>query len=548
MEELISLVFKEDLPSIEEIYKKYPDRGFTNSQKVTRVGPSPTGCVHIGTLYASLICERLAHTTNGVFFLRIEDTDTKREVQGVDKKIPALLKQYHINFDEGYNEDGTEVGNYGPYKQSEREKIYKAFIKELLKEGKAYPCFCTEEELESIVKQQKAQNCQRLGYYGNWAKYRNFPIEEAIKKIKNGEDYVIRFKSDGNFTKKVAINDCLKGIVEFPESDLDVVILKKNNLPTYHLAHVVDDHLMGTNPVIRGDEWLPSVPLHLQLFKALGWKAPQYAHISPILKIDETGSKRKLSKRKDPEANVEYFDELGYPVESIVEYLMNLANSNFEDWRKQNPTKPYTEFPFSLKKMNTSGALFDFVKLNSVSKEVIGLMKAERIYDLALIWAKKYNQKLFDLLQNNKEKSIAILNIERENVKKVRKDIAKWSDLENELVYFFELDSNKIKELLRNYDNNDLKQLVEFMKQNYDINDTNDEWFNKIKTISEKLNYATNIKEYKANPNNFKGSVSDMAKFLRIMITGKEQSPNLYEIMKILGHDESLKRLKNACF
>lgn len=539
---LINLIFKENLPTVNEIYNKYSYRNLKNEQKITRIAPSPTGYIHIGTVYMALICETIAHQSKGIFFLRIEDTDEKREVIGIAEKIPAYLKKYNILFDEGYNDDGKNLGIYGPYKQSERKNIYKVFIKELLQNDQAYPCFCSEEELDNIIIQQKAQNCQRLGYYGNWAKYRNFPIEESIKKIENGEKYVIRFKSPGNFNKKIAINDSLKGIVEFPENDLDIVILKKNDLPTYHFAHVVDDHLMGTNLVLRGDEWLPSLPLHIQLFQSLKWKAPQYAHISPILKLDGNG-KRKLSKRKDPEANIDYFEELGYPKESLMEYLLNLANSNFEDWRKQNPTKHYKEFQLSLKKMNTSGALFDFVKLSSISRDLIGKMSAEDIYNQVIVWSEKFNSNLFDLFKNHKMKILEILNIERDDPKKIRKDIVKWNEIEEEIKYFFSIEENNIKDSLQNVNLDNIKEITKFFIENYNDKDSNEEWFNKVKIITEQLNYAVNMKDFKTNPQNYKGSIADIANILRIIITGKKQSPNLYYIMKILGKNECIKRL-----
>lgn len=331
MDILANKVFPENLPSVEDIFNRFPPRNLKPEQRVTRVAPSPTGFVHSGTIYQAIIAERIAHMSNGVFIVRIEDTDTKREVKGSADALAKTFQKYGIIPDEGMISGDEFIGNYGSYKQSERKEIYHVFIKDLLKRGLAYPCFCTEEELENIVNQQKAQNCPKLGYYGGWAKYRNFPVEEAIKKIDAGEEYVIRIKSNGNSNKKVVVNDLIKGNVEFPENDQDVVIMKRDGLPTYHFAHVIDDFLMGTTIASRGDEWLPSVPLHLQLFKIMGWKPPRYAHIAPIMKIDKTGSKRKLSKRKDPEANVEFYDKEGYPINAVIEYLMNLANSNFED-------------------------------------------------------------------------------------------------------------------------------------------------------------------------------------------------------------------------
>ena len=542
MDKLISLIFDKNLPSIEDIFKKYPNRGLNNGEKITRIAPSPTGFVHIGTIYMALVSERIAHQSNGVFYVRIEDTDQKREVEGSAELLANSFKNYNIIADEGMVGANEYKGNYGPYKQSERENIYKVFIKYLMENGLAYPCFCSEEELENIVKQQKAQNCSRLGYYGSWAKYRTFPIEEAIKKIENGEEYVIRFKSFGDFNKKIVVNDVLKGNLEFPENDLDIVIMKKNGLPTYHFAHVIDDFLMGTNLVTRGDEWLPSLPLHIQLFQAFKWKAPKYAHISPIMKVDGEG-KRKLSKRKDPESNILYFDEFGYPKESVIEYLLNLANSNFEDWRKQNPTLSYKDFKFDIKKMNTSGALFDFVKLDSVSRDVISRFKAEDIYNYVVNWSEKYNKNLYDLITKNKDYAISIFNIERENTKKPRKDISKWNEVENEIKYFFELDKKDIIDKLKDFNNEDVKNIVNSFLNIYSIEDDNNVWFDKIKTISKDNGYCDNIKEYKENPDKYKGSVSDVAKILRIIITGREQSPDLCSIMKILGMEQVRERL-----
>ena len=541
MEDLIKLIFGENLPSRENIFNKYKTRNLKNGQKVTRFAPSPTGFIHIGNLYSALVNERVAHISDGIFFLRIEDTDEKREIEGAVNKIINALEYFDIKYDEGT--DGiNEIGNYAPYKQSDRKEIYKVFIKDLMERGMAYPCFCTEEELENIIKQQKAQNCSRLGYYGNWAKYRNLPIEESIKKIKNGEEYVIRFRSNGSFNKNIVVNDIIRGNTEFPENELDIVIMKKNGLPTYHFAHVVDDFLMGTTTVIRGDEWLPSLPLHIQLFQAMKWKAPKYAHISPLLKI-ENGAKRKLSKRKDPEANIEYFDQLGYPKESVIEYLLNLANSSFEGWRKQNPEKSYSEFPFDIKKMNVSGALFDFIKLDSVSREVISKMNKQEVYNNVLNWSKKYDKQLESMLSNNKERCLEIFGIERENTKKVRKDIAKWSDTKQEILYFFELDEKEIRKKLEYIDLEEVRKISRNFSDIYDIKDEHDLWFEKLKRIARNLGYADNIKDYKENPGLYKGNISDVAKVLRILVTGREQSPDLCIIMKILGSDETKRRL-----
>lgn len=541
MEELINIIFDNSLPKVEEIFEKYKKREIDDGQKITRFAPSPTGFIHIGNLYSALVNERVAHKSGGIFFLRIEDTDEKREVEGAVDKVISALKYFDIKYDEGSN-GNEETGNYAPYQQSKRKNIYKVFVKDLIERGLAYPCFCTEEELENIVKQQKAQNCQRLGYYGAWAKYRNLPIEEVIRKIEAGEKYVIRFKSPGNFNNKIVVNDVIRGKREFPENDLDIVIMKKNELPTYHFAHIIDDFLMGTNLVIRGEEWLPSLPLHIQLFQAMKWKAPKYAHISPLLKMEE-GNKRKLSKRKDPEANVEYFDQLGYPKESVMEYLINLANSNFEDWRKQNPDRSYKDFPFDIKKMNTSGALFDFIKLDSISKDVISRMSASHIYENVLSWSKKYNKKFYETLVNDRDKVIEILSIEREDIKKARKDIIKWSDIEYEISYFFKIDRIDVQKKLQYTNTGDIKKITELFLNHYNISDSKEEWFEKVKLVARECGYADNIKNYREQPDKYKGNISDVAKILRVMITGREKSPDLCSIMKIMGYEEIKNRL-----
>ncbi len=549
MEEFINKFFNKNLPTIEEIFNKYPRRNLKEGEKVTRFAPSPTGFMHMGNLYSAIIDERVAHSGKnpGIFFLRIEDTDQKREVDGALEIIIDNLKYYGLNYEEGViNANSNDNGIYGPYTQSKRGDIYKAFVKDLLQKGLAYPCFCTEEELEEIINKQKAQNCSRLGYYGGWAKYRNFPIEEATKKIENGEKCVIRLKSPGDFNKKIVVNDILRGNLEFHENDLDVVILKQDGLPTYHFAHLIDDFLMGTTTVIRGEEWLPSLPLHIQLFQVMKWKTPKYLHISPLMKIDETtGNKRKLSKRKDPENNVEFFKQAGYPSESVVEYLLNLANSNFEDWRRQNKDKSYKDFTFDMKKMNNSGAIFDLVKLNNISKDVISKMTADEIYDNVLKWAEKYNKELFRLITENSEYILKIFNIERENIKKPRKDIAKWSDVNNEIEYFFKLNKNEVENNLKDFNKEDVKNIVKYFLETYNENDDNQIWFEKLKKVAEKCGYSSSTKEYKENPDKFKGDISIVATILRVLTTGRLQSPDLCSIMKVLGKNTVEERLKN---
>ncbi len=477
----------------------------------------------------------------GVFFLRIEDTDQKREVENAVTGIIESLKDYDIEFDEGMVSEDEEKGNYGPYKQSQRKEIYEAYAKYLIEQGKAYPCFCSPEEVEEIRAKQEAAKI-RPGYYGVWAKYRNFPIEESIQKIKNGESYIIRFKSPGREDRKIKHKDKIKGNVEFPENDQDIVIIKADGLPTYHFAHVVDDHLMRTNLVIRGDEWLSSVPLHLQLFQEMGFKAPKYAHIAPVMKNDN-GNKRKLSKRKDAEAAVSYYTKLGIPKEAVKEYLLNIANSSFENWRRANKEKDISEFELQLNKMSVSGALFDMVKLLDVSKIVISGFTAEKVYEESIKWAKKYDKELEKLMQD-KEYTLKVLGIERGN-KKPRKDIAKWEDVKYEIEYMYDEvffskkqeydwqvinDKEKIKEILQEYLNV------------YNEKHEKQEWFDTIKELAGKLGYAKEVKEYKENPNNYPGHVGDVSTVLRIALTGRTNTPDMYEIMQILGKEKMAKR------
>ncbi len=539
----IDRIFPNPLPSIDDILNKYKKRNLPEGSKVTRIAPSPTGFMHIGGIYTALICERVAHQSNGVFFLRIEDTDTKREVEGATKLICSSLSNYNILPDEGIDSNGQEFGDYGPYKQSERKSIYQAFIKYMLEQGKAYPCFATTEELDELRKKQELSGA-RPGYYSHWAKYRNLSETQILEKLDAGIPFVIRFKSEGNYNNKIVIQDGLKGKINFPENDLDVVIMKSDGLPTYHFAHVIDDTLMGTTHVIRGDEWLSSLPLHIQLFKALGFTPPKYTHISPIQKMDGD-SRRKLSKRHDPEADVRYYDSVGYPKDAVIEYLLNLANSNFEYWRRNNPSKSYKDFNLELKKLSPSGALFDFVKLNNISKEIIAKMSAEELFINSFEWAKQNDSELYLLMQQNSDYVKSILSIERTGAKNARKDIAKYSDIKEEIKYFFDdrfsISDDKISEIK---DIPSSKEIVKDYIEIFNETDTNQEWFNKMLTLSSKYGFAKNAKEYKLNPSNYKGDVSSVVKIFRILLTGKTQSPDLSEIQKTMGSTRVLNRLK----
>lgn len=526
--------------------EKYPRRNLKEGAVVTRYAPSPTGFVHIGGIFQCIIAKLVSKKTDGLFFLRIEDTDQKREIENGVTDIVSSLKSFGIDIDEGMISQSDEIGNYGPYKQSLRKDIYQSYAKKLIAEGKAYPSFETQEQLEELRKRQEDAKV-RTGYYGVWATGRNITVEEAIEKIKNGEDYIIRLKSPGNEEKKIKHHDVIKGNIDFPENDQDIIIIKSDGLPTYHFAHAVDDHLMGTTMVIRGEEWLSSVPLHLQLFYMLGFKAPKYAHIPTIMKMDGT-SKRKLSKRKDPEAAVGYYKKQGIPKEAVIEYLVNIANSNFEIWRKQNPDKPIDEFDFKINKMGVSGALFDMVKMLDVSKNVISRYSAPKLYDNVFAWAKEYDDELAKMMED-KEYTLAVLGIERGNVKP-RKDISKWADVKDSIIYMYEdkfyneeeynfgkvLDRGEISKILKLY-----------IEKYYNESDDKQTWFDKMKDLAEERGYAREVKEYKANPENYKGHVGDISTVIRVTLTGRHNTPDLYEIMQILGNERIEKRINKIC-
>ncbi len=544
--DLANLIFP-DAKEISYYEEKYPERNLPEGAIVTRFAPSPTGFVHIGGLYQALVARTIAEKTGGVFFLRVEDTDQKREVENGVTGIVNSLKDFDMAPDEGMISDTEEIGNYGPYKQSLRKDIYQAYAKYMIEQGKAYPCFCTPEDLDEIRQKQEAAKL-RTGYYGVWAKCRNLSVEEMAEKIKAGEPYIIRFKSPGREDRKIKHKDVIKGNVDFPENDQDIVIIKADGLPTYHFAHAVDDHLMHTTHVIRSDEWLSSVPLHLQLFHELGFKAPKYAHISPIMKNDN-GGKRKLSKRKDPEAAVSYYKEQGIPADAVKEYLLNIANSTFENWRRANPDKPMEEFDFQLNKMSVSGALFDMVKLLDIGKTVISKMTAEAVYEKALEWAKEYDSELEALLQD-KEYALKVFGIERGN-KKPRKDIAKWSDVKENIDYMYDSEFyNKVQEYPYQpaiSEKEDISKILDlYIEKYYDENDDKQAWFDKIKALAVEMGYAGEVKEFKANPGMYKAHVGDVSTVLRVALTSRTNTPDMYEIMQVLGKDRIAKRFEVA--
>ena len=523
---------------IEYYEEKYGPRDLPQGAEVTRFAPSPTGFVHIGGLYQCIINGAIAKQSNGVFYLRIEDTDQKRKIEnGVAQIIEALAKFDFIP-DEGMISENEEKGNYGPYKQSARREIYHSYAKYLIAQGKAYPCFATPEEIEEIRKRQEAAGL-RTGFYGVWAKYRNLPVDEAIERIKNGESFVIRLRSNGREDRKIKVKDGVRGQIEFPENDQDAVLIKADGLPVYHFAHVVDDHLMKTTTVVRGEEWISSTPLHIELFNDFGFKVPKYAQVPSILK-EEDGKKRKISKRKDPEAAVDYYHKEGIPSDAVNEYLMNIINSGFEGWRRANPDKKMSEFKLELSKMGVSGAVFDMVKLLDVSKNIIAKYSAKEVYNFANAWAKQYDDKLAKLLEDE-EYSLKVFGIERENSKKPRKDLSKWSEVKNNIIYMFErpefYDFDKIS-------GEDAKKVITEYLKVYNYDDDKQTWFDKIKDVAEKLGYAREVKEYKQNPENWPGHVGDVSTVIRVALTGRRNTPDMYEIMQVLGNEEVQERLK----
>ena len=523
---------------------KYPKRNLEAGAMVTRLAPSPTGFVHIGSLYQAIAAQKLAHQSGGVCFLRIEDTDQKREVENGIEGIINSLKQYEVSFDEGPLDNGMDVGNYGPYIQSKRKDIYQAFVKDLIIKDLAYPSFLTEEEKEAITEKQKKIK-SRIGYFGPWAMdERNMSMEMAVQKVKAGLPYVIRLKSKGNFLKRVVIKDAIKGDISIPENDMDIVLLKQDGIPTYHFAHAVDDTLMHTTHVTRGDEWISSLPIHVELFEALGFKVPTYAHLATIQK-EENGKKRKISKRKDPEANVMYYLEKGIPVKAVELYLMTLLNSNFEEWYLANPKGNIQDFTLLFDKMSVGGALFDMEKLLNISKNYLSLLTAEEVYQNTLDWAKKYDSDFANLLEKEREVAILTLNIERES-EKPRKDFAMYSEVKENIWYMFKenFTENLKYDWQKITDKTEIKHILDiYLAKYYDPKDDNEEWFNKVKLLCDELGYASNMKEYKQNPEKFKGNVADVSTVIRVALTTSSRTPNLKDIMAILGMQEIQRRV-----
>ena len=538
------------LPGVEHTWedyeKMYPERELPEGAIVTRYAPSPTGLPHMGNFFQCFMSKVFSNQTKGVFFIRIEDTDTERTVENGIQNILDALRPFKIEFTEGYISETEERGNYGPYKQSDRMNIYKAFAKKLIEEEKAYASFLSKEELEEIRTKQAA-NKERLGIYGRYAKDRNLSKEEVINKINNGESYIIRMKSPGSFFNKVKFTDLIKGTIEMPENDIDEVIIKSDGLPTYHFAHVIDDHLMRTNVVIRGDEYVSSTNKHLQMFEMLGFEPVRYAHIAPLTKNDE-GTIRKISKRKDPEAKLLYYIEQGIPIEAVNLYLATITNSNFEGWLDQNPNGKIEDFKFDFKKCSSSsGTLFDLPKLLNISKNYISRLTKDEVYDATLEYAKVYDEELKEILEKYPEYSKAIFNIEREQ-KKPRKDYEKYSDVKGQIWYMYD-------ELFAKYkdeygydfgsitDKDEIRKIINtYIDKYYDENDDKDTWFSKIQSLCDELGYASNMKEYKENPNNYKGNVADVSTVIRVSLTTRSMTPDLYELLKLIGKEKIKER------
>lgn len=521
----------------------YPPRQLKDGARVTRMAPSPTGFLHLGTLFTSMVDKFTANASGGIFYFRLEDTDQKREVEGGAEDIINGLLTYGIQPEEGFVAYGKEIGDYGPYQQTKRAEIYQTYVKDLVKQGMAYPCFCSPEELSVVREKQEAEKF-RTGYYGKFASCRNLSAADALAKIQAGLPYVVRLRSPGNEENRIKFDDMIKGAIEMPENDQDHVLLKTDGIPTYHFAHAVDDHLMRTTHVIRGDEWIASVPLHLQLFKVLGFKPPKYAHVSPIMK-EEDGHKRKLSKRKDPEFAVHYFAEQGYPAQSIIEYLLTIANSDYEDWRRCNPDTSYTKFPFNLKKMSPSGALFDPDKLIDVSKNVIASMDAGTVADAVMTWAQEYQPALYELLNRDKAYTVGLFAIDRGG-NKPRKDIAKWLDTVDYTAYFFDETFDPAFTLPDGMKPEDAVDILKTYKEVYDPSLDKQAWFDSIKAICPALGFCPEVKEYKKNPEAYKGHVGDVSTVIRLAVTGRRNTPDLCSILQLLGKERVCRRIDNA--
>ena len=538
---LAQLLFPHVTETPEEVEARFPHRDLPEGAVVSRMAPSPTGFVHLGNLVQGMISERMTHQSGGVLFLRVEDTDAKREVPGAIEVLIDTLAHYGIEFDEGATHTGDN-GSYGPYRQRQRAAIYHVFAKKLVSEGKAYPCFCTEEELAAAREQQEAAK-ETTGCYGKYAIWRDRSMEDIKAQLDAGNPWVLRFRSEGSVENQFKFDDLVKGKLTITENNIDHVLLKSDGIPTYHFAHAVDDQLMRTTHVVRGDEWLPSLPFHIQLFKALGFKLPKYVHIGPLMKMDGN-SKRKLSKRKDPELALTYYKAEGFPIKAIQEYMMTVLNSNFEDWRRANPDADLNDFKFSPKKLNPAGSLFDNAKLTDISKNVISRMSAEQVYELLLAWAKEFDADFAVKLEADKDFAVQIFTIGRGG-KKPRKDIATWKDAKPYMGFFYDayMDEPVFDE---KFSASTVKTVLEKFIEGYDAADDSAMWFDKVKAITEQIGFTTDMKAYKADPTAFPGTVADVSAMIRVAVTGKTNSPDLFSVMQILGAERSVSRIRNA--
>ena len=536
---LADLLFPNVTDTPEMLEEKYPARNLPEGAVVTRMAPSPTGFVHLGNLVMGLTAERMAHQSGGVLFLRVEDTDAKREVPGAVEVLINTLKHYGISFDEGATIEGDN-GAYGPYRQRQRAAIYHVYAKKLVSEGLAYPCFCTEQELSDMRAQQEVAK-ETTGYYGKYAMWRDRSLEDIQAQLAANNPWVLRFRSTGSVENQYKFDDLVKGKLTITENDVDHVLLKSDGIPTYHFAHAVDDHLMRTTHVVRGDEWLPTLPFHIQLFRALGFKLPKYVHIGPLMKMDGT-SKRKLSKRKDPELALTFYKAEGFPVEAVYEYIMTVLNSNFEDWRRANPTAPVDDFQFSPKKLNPAGSLFDYAKLTDVSKNVIARMDAETVYELLCQWAQEFDADFAEKLTNDPAFAKAILAIGRGG-KKPRKDLATWQEAKPYMGFFYD-DYLPLPVFDEKFSNETIHTALKLFLEKFDIADDSGVWFEKVKEITTQMGFTTDMKAYKADPDAFPGTVADISTFIRQAVTGKANSPDLYTVMQILGKDRTMERIQ----
>ena len=536
---LANLLFPDVTETPEEVEARFPARNLPEGAVVSRMAPSPTGFVHLGNLVQGTISERMTHQSGGVLFLRVEDTDAKREVHGAVEVLINTLKHYDIVFDEGATIDGDN-GNYGPYRQRQRASIYHVFAKKLVEEGKAYPCFCTEEELAAMREKQEADKVN-FGYYGEFAMWRDRSMEDIRAQLDAGNPWVLRFRSTGSIENQFKFDDLVKGKLTITENDIDHVLLKSDGIPTYHFAHAVDDHLMHTTHVVRGDEWMATLPFHIQLFKALGFKLPKYVHIGPLMKMDGT-SKRKLSKRKDPELALTYYKAEGFPIPAVREYIMTILNSNFEDWRRANPDADIDTFQFSPKKLNPAGSLFDYAKLTDVSKNVISKMTAESVYEQLTAWAEEFDPDFAEKLKADPDFAKAILAIGRGG-KKPRKDIATWQEAKPYMGFFYD-EYLELPTFDEKFENETVLTALQKFLDRFDIQDDSGAWFDKVKQITTEMGFTTDMKAYKADPTAFPGTVADVSTFIRQAVTGKQNSPDLYTVMQILGYERTVERIQ----